>query len=70
MHNHNITAPQRVLYVSGMLLSMQNILDTQGNHIQDGLVPDDLKAIGIEHFINVKTNVLETLKQFNQLLSI
>lgn len=31
---------------------------------------DDLKAIGIEHFINVKTNVLETLKQFNQLLSI
>ncbi|MDR0969937.1 MAG: hypothetical protein LBM67_05320 [Lentimicrobiaceae bacterium] len=27
MHNHNITAPQRVLYVSGMLLSMQNILD-------------------------------------------
>ena len=26
-----------------MLLSMQNILDTQGNHIQDGLVPDDLK---------------------------
>jgi methylmalonyl-CoA mutase len=31
---------------------------------------DDLKAIGIEHFINVKTNVLEKLKQFNQLLSI
>ena len=31
---------------------------------------DDLKAIVIEHFINVKTNVLETLKQFNQLLSI
>lgn len=48
MHNHNITAPQRVLYVSGMLLSMQNILDTQGNHIQDGLVPDDLKAIQTE----------------------
>ena len=33
---------------------------------------DDLKAIGIEHFINVKTNVLDNafLKQFNQLLSI
>jgi hypothetical protein len=45
MHNHNITAPQRVLYVSGMLLSMQNVVDTKGNHIQDGLVPDDLKAI-------------------------
>ena len=27
MHNHNITAPQRVLYVSGMLLSMQNVVN-------------------------------------------
>jgi len=31
---------------------------------------DDLKAIGIEHFINVKTNVLETLKSFNAQLNI
>jgi type I restriction-modification system DNA methylase subunit len=45
MHNHNITAPQRVLYVSGMLLSMQNVVDTEGNKIQDGLVPEDLKGI-------------------------
>lgn len=29
---------------------------------------DDLKAIGIEYFVNVKTNVLETLKNFNSLL--
>ncbi len=29
---------------------------------------DDLKSIGIEHFINVKTNVLETLKEFNSKL--
>lgn len=29
---------------------------------------DDLKAIGIEHFINVRTNVLETLKMFNGIL--
>ena len=27
---------------------------------------DDLKAIGIEHFINVRSNVLETLKAFNE----
>jgi methylmalonyl-CoA mutase len=27
---------------------------------------DDLKAAGIEHFINVKSNVLETLKMFNK----
>ncbi|HJV77959.1 MAG TPA: methylmalonyl-CoA mutase small subunit [Paludibacter sp.] len=26
---------------------------------------DDLKAIGIEHFVNVKTNVLDMLKAFN-----
>lgn len=31
---------------------------------------DDLKAVGIEHFINVKSNVLETLRGFNQVLGI
>ena len=31
---------------------------------------DDLKAVGIENFINVKSNVLETLRQFNQKLGI
>ena len=45
MHNHNITAPQRVLYVSGMLLSMQNVVDADGNKVQDGLTPEDLKGI-------------------------
>ena len=29
---------------------------------------DDLKNIGIEHFINVKSNVLETLREFNKRL--
>lgn len=64
MHNHNITAPQRVLYVSGMLLSMQNILDTQGNHIQDGLVPDDLKAIQTES----KRDGVQILNQIKEFL--
>lgn len=45
MHNHNITAPQRVLYVSGMLLAMQDIKDENGEIIQEGLVPEDLKGI-------------------------
>ncbi len=40
MHNHSITAPQRVLYVSGMLLAMEDIED-----VQQGLTPDDLKGI-------------------------
>ncbi len=31
---------------------------------------DDLKAAGIEHFIHVRCNVLETLKKFNTLLNI
>lgn len=46
MHNHNITAPQRVLYVSGMLLAMQDIemLTPNGEKIKldDGLIPDNL----------------------------
>jgi methylmalonyl-CoA mutase len=31
---------------------------------------EDLQKIGIDHFINVKSNVLETLKNFNVLLNI
>ncbi len=31
---------------------------------------DELKAQGIEHFVNVRSNVLETLKQFNAILGI
>lgn len=45
MHNHNITAPQRVLYVSGMLLAMQELEDQDGQRIDDGLTPDDLKGV-------------------------
>ncbi|MDD4087731.1 MAG: methylmalonyl-CoA mutase small subunit, partial [Bacteroidales bacterium] len=31
---------------------------------------NELKAAGMEHFIHVKSNLLETLKQFQQLLGI
>ncbi len=48
MHNLNITAPQRVLYVSWMLLSMQHVIDRAWNKIQDWLIPDDLKWIQSE----------------------
>lgn len=44
MHNHAITAPQRVLYVSGMLLAMQDLAD-----IKKGLVPEDLKGINLNN---------------------
>ncbi len=42
-HNLSITAPQRVLYVSGCLLAMQDYLD-ENKKIIDGLIPDDLKG--------------------------
>ena len=45
MNNHNIPVDQRVVYVSGMLLSMQDVIDKNGNKIDDGLTPDDLKGI-------------------------
>lgn len=47
MHNHAITAPQRVLYVSGMLLSMQDITDDKNDIIKKGIVPDDLKCLDL-----------------------
>ena len=63
MHNHNITAPQRVLYVSGMLLSMQNVVDTKGNKIQDGLVPEDLKGTQSESRRD-GVQIVEQIKEF------
>ncbi|CAK2745039.1 type I restriction enzyme M protein [Vibrio crassostreae] len=52
MHNHNVTAPQRVLYVSGMLLSMQDVVDTTNAKVKDGLVPDDLKGLQSPRFLD------------------
>ena len=45
MNNHNIPVDQRVVYVAGMLLSMQDIVGVDGKKIDDGLTPDDLKGI-------------------------
>lgn len=50
MQAHNITAPQRVLYVSGMLLSMQDIRDYDELNVKDGLTPHDLKGTQTENF--------------------
>lgn len=48
MNNQNIGVDQRVVYVSGMLLSMQDVLDDDFSLIDSGLVPDDLKGIKTE----------------------
>ncbi|MDR0950075.1 MAG: N-6 DNA methylase [Candidatus Ancillula sp.] len=47
MHNHDVTAPQRVLYVSGMLLSMQDIKNDRGEIVKggEGLTPSSLTGI-------------------------
>ena len=47
MHNHAITAPERVLYVSGMLLSMQDLKDENGTTVKAGLTPEDLRGINL-----------------------
>jgi type I restriction-modification system DNA methylase subunit len=47
MHNHSITAPQRVLYVSGMLLSMQDLI-RNGAIEKPGLTPDELRGSMLE----------------------
>jgi hypothetical protein len=53
MNNLAITAPQRVLYVSGMLLAMQDIVDIADikdiKIIKNGLIPDDLKGINLDN---------------------
>lgn len=45
MNNCNIGTEQRVVYVSGMLLSMQDVIDENGNIIDAGLTMDDLQCI-------------------------
>ena len=65
MHNLNITAPQRVLYISGMLLSMQDVIDIDWNKIQDWLTPDDLKWIQSD----TKRDWIQITNQIKEFLS-
>ncbi|BCX79051.1 hypothetical protein LBC_05130 [Campylobacter sp. 19-13652] len=65
MQNHSITAPQRVLYVSGMLLAMQDVRNSDGALIQKGLTPDDLKGLQTDtnrDGIKIKNQIEEFLK--------
>lgn len=48
MNNHNIGVEQRVVYVSGMLLAMQDVLDDDFSCLDIGLIPEDLKGIRTE----------------------
>lgn len=42
MNNHAINVEQRVLYVSGCLLAMQDVFDGEGSLVKEGLVPASL----------------------------
>lgn len=44
MNNHNIPVDQRVVYVSGMLLAMQDLVDKNGVQKGVGLIPEDLNG--------------------------
>lgn len=59
MHNHNITAPQRVLYVSGMLLAMQDIVDEEGNKLKNWLVIEDLQGSQTDNFRDGRKIILQ-----------
>lgn len=59
MHNHNITAPQRVLYVSGMLLAMQDIVDEEGKKLKNGLMIEDLTGSQTDNFRDGKKIILQ-----------
>jgi len=48
MNNHNIGVEQRVVYVSGMLLAMQDVYDNDENLVDVGLTPDELKGVQTE----------------------
>lgn len=49
MNNHNITAAQRVIYVSGALLAMQDIVNTNTKEkLDNGLTPDDLTGKNLD----------------------
>ena len=50
------------LYLMPVVL---NLFDGYTNTTLDAGLSDEMKAMGVTNFINVRTNVLETLKAFN-----
>ena len=76
MNDFNIGVDQRVVYVSGMLLAMQDIFDASGSLIEEGISPEDLKGIQtiqnrdgviivrhIEEYLNQKGQIPSEKKQ-------
>ncbi|EAK9971168.1 SAM-dependent DNA methyltransferase [Campylobacter upsaliensis] len=65
MHNHNITAPQRVLYIAGMILSMQSVMSNEYRILTKGLSPADLQG-SQENGLRDGELVFERIEEFLQ----
>lgn len=65
MHNHNITAPQRVLYIAGMILSMQSVMSNEYRILTKGLSPADLQGMQ-ENGLRDGELVFERIEEFLQ----
>lgn len=66
MNNLNISIEQRVVYVSGMLLAMQEIRTADTNeYVDDGMTPSDLKGITTD----VKSDSRLIIDKLNEFLS-
>lgn len=63
MHNHNITASQRVLYVSGMLLAMQDVEDENWEVLAPWLLINDLKWSPVETYRDGK-KIIKQIEEF------
>jgi len=48
MNDHSIGVAERVIYISGMLLSMQDIVNDSGKMILEGLIPQKIEGIQTE----------------------
>lgn len=68
MNNLNIDVAQRVVYVSGCLLAMQDIIDANGNVLKDGLIPDQLfgtKSDTERDGVKIVANIKEFFEKSN-----
>ena len=50
---------------AALIPEAMRLLDGRAQLVLAGPETDEFKALGVEHFINVRTNVLATLKAFN-----
>ncbi|MCL2086297.1 MAG: SAM-dependent methyltransferase [Oscillospiraceae bacterium] len=68
MNDHSIGVAERVIYVSGMLLAMQDIVDKAGETVLEGLTPADVEGKQTESHrdgVKILTQINEYLTNKN-----